>query len=298
MNFRAHVVPVLAAVLILMGSAANAQPLGSFRWQQQPYCNVITVNLVQAGTIYHLDGTDDQCGSATLASVSGLAFPNPDGSIGFGLTIVTSPGGAAVHLDAAMSLATLGGTWRDSSGQTGNWTLLAGPGLGGSPRPTPVPAFAGGITVGGSTITNVGTPASATDAANKGYVDGTATRAFSTASSGQVTLPPSATTTILSLNLGAGTYVVMGRGEINNNSTATTSTAVTCRLVAGSTTASIARNMFLGDNTTVGDSETGAAFLLHTFAAPGVAVMECTTSAAWVTGNVLSPQMVALKVQP
>ncbi len=122
-----------AAALSLTASAADAQPLGSFRWQQQPYCKVITVNVVQSGAVYHVDGTDDQCTGATHASVSGLAFPNPDGSIGFGLTIVTSPGGVPVHLDAAMSLATLAGSWRDSSGQTGAWTLLGGPGLGGSP---------------------------------------------------------------------------------------------------------------------------------------------------------------------
>ncbi len=286
-----------AAALTLTASAADAQPLGSFRWQQQPYCNVITVNVVQAGAVYHLDGTDDQCAGATLAAVSGLAFPNPSGSLGFGLTIVTS-GGVPVHLDATMSLATLGGTWRDSSGQTGAWTLLGGPGLGGSPRPAPVPAFVGGITVGGSTITNVGVPVSATDAANKGYVDGVATRAFS-ASSFQVNLPTAATTPVLSMNLGAGTYVVMGRGEVNNNGGATTTlTGVVCSLIAGATTAIMGRNMILGANGTAGESEVASAFLAHTFAAPGQAVIECTTSAAWGGGNVIAPQMVVLKVQP
>lgn len=61
-----------------------AQPVGTFRWQQQPYCNVLTLNVVQAGGVYHLDGYDDQCGAQTLASAVGMAFPNPNGTIAWG----------------------------------------------------------------------------------------------------------------------------------------------------------------------------------------------------------------------
>lgn len=42
---------------------ATAQPLGTFRWQLQPYCNVLTLNVVQGG-VYTLDGTDDRCGAS------------------------------------------------------------------------------------------------------------------------------------------------------------------------------------------------------------------------------------------
>jgi hypothetical protein len=150
---------------------AVAQSLGTFRWQQQPYCNVITVNVVQAGQVYQVDGFDDQCGASTRAAVAGLAFPNPNGTIGFGLTVVTSPGGTPVHIDATISLSTLSGTWRDSSGGTGNWTFTGGGGVGGSPRPVPRASFPGGLSAGGTTLANVGTPAVASDAANKGYVD-------------------------------------------------------------------------------------------------------------------------------
>jgi hypothetical protein len=127
--------------LLVSTAAAEAQPLGTFRWQQQPYCNVITLNVVQDGTVYHLYGADDQCGSPRRASAVGMAFVNPDGSIGIGLTLVTNDGGAVggppLHIDATVSLATISGTWRDSTGLTGAWTLAPGGGSGGSPRPVP-----------------------------------------------------------------------------------------------------------------------------------------------------------------
>lgn len=138
--------------LVATGVSASAQTVGTFSWQQQPYCNVLTMTVVQVGAVYQLDGTDDQCGATRKASVTGLAFPNPDGSIGMGLTLVTNSagatGGAPLHIDATISLATVGGTWRDNTGASGPLVLAAGPGAGGSPRPTPVPVFAGGLTAG------------------------------------------------------------------------------------------------------------------------------------------------------
>jgi len=68
---------VLVALLSAVGSAADAEPLGTFRWQTQPYCNVLTLNVTQTGSVYTLDGFDDQCGAGARASVTGTAFPNP-----------------------------------------------------------------------------------------------------------------------------------------------------------------------------------------------------------------------------
>jgi len=113
---------------------ADAQPLGTFSWQLAPYCNVVTVSVTQDGGVYTLDGYDNQCGTATRGAVSGTAFVNPNGSIGIGLTTVTTPGGVAVHLEAAIDAITLGGAWHDSHGNGG--TLLFSPvGAAGSPRP-------------------------------------------------------------------------------------------------------------------------------------------------------------------
>jgi hypothetical protein len=169
---------VLSAVLLLIAATpALAQPIGAFRWQQQPYCNVITVAVEQEGGVYRLTGSDDQCGAGTVAAVTGLALPNPNGTIGFGLTIVTSPSGTPLHLDASIAFPALSGTWRDSAGATGAWTFTPGASAGGTVRPVPRLSFPGGISAAGSTVTNVGTPVSSTDAATKGYVD-TAARAL------------------------------------------------------------------------------------------------------------------------
>ena len=142
-------VAVVVSVMALAGDRAEAQPFGTFRWQQQPYCNVIQVDIVVQGALYKLDGFDDQCGAATRAAVTGLAFPNPDGSVGFGLTIVTTPGSTPVHLTARLLLPSISGTWA-SGGQTGAWTFVAAAGTGGSPRPTPPPfTISGGFSVNG-----------------------------------------------------------------------------------------------------------------------------------------------------
>jgi hypothetical protein len=136
-----------ALALVLSPALSLAQPLGTFRWQVQPYCNILSIAVVQQGGLYLLNGNDDQCGAPQQASVVGLAFQNPDGTIGFGLTVVTAPGGSPVHIDATISIATLGGTWRDSNGNNGTFVFTPGPGIGGSPRPalsTPRAAFVDG----------------------------------------------------------------------------------------------------------------------------------------------------------
>ena len=118
---------------------AAAQTLGTFSWQLQPYCNVVTVTVVQQGGTYTIDGSDDQCGAPQRAPLVGLATPNPDGSIGLGLHIVTMPSGRGLDVAARITLASLSGPWSDSAGNTG--TFAFGAATGGSPRPLPtIPA--------------------------------------------------------------------------------------------------------------------------------------------------------------
>lgn len=175
-RFRSSLVLTILAALCISGVArtAAAQTVGTFRWQQQPYCNVVTLTVVQQSGIYQVDGFDDQCGAATRAAVTGMGFPNPNGTIGFGLTVVTTPGGSPLHIDATITLAALSGTWRDSSGATGAWTFTPGAPANGSTRPALRTSFPAGLSAGNTTITNVAAPVNATDAATKTYVDATA----------------------------------------------------------------------------------------------------------------------------
>lgn len=137
----------VAVVLAMSRPAVHAQGtvIGTFRWQLQPHCNVVTVTITQTGAIYHVDGTDDQCGGSRVSSVVGLAFPNPNGTIGFGFTTVTVPGGVALHTDATITLGTLSGNWQDSAGQSGTFALTPGAGTGGAPRPTPPGGIGAGV---------------------------------------------------------------------------------------------------------------------------------------------------------
>jgi hypothetical protein len=133
-RFITIIVGLLSVVAIPL--PARSQPLGTFRWQLQPYCNIVSVVVTQTGGIYRLEGTDDQCGGGSdQASVIGTAFRNPDGTIGFGLNIVTSPGGRPLPVDAEITMATLSGTWRDSAGNSGTFRFTPGAGTGGTPRP-------------------------------------------------------------------------------------------------------------------------------------------------------------------
>jgi hypothetical protein len=129
-----HTAVALAATTFVTASA-GAQSLGTLRWQLQPFCNVVTLSVTQQGSLYTLDGYDDQCGAAQRAPLVGLATPNPDGSIGFGMSVVTVPGGRGVQIDARIALATLSGSWSDSAGNAG--TFAFGASTGGSARPLP-----------------------------------------------------------------------------------------------------------------------------------------------------------------
>jgi hypothetical protein len=121
---------------LLSATRSEAQPLGTYRWQLQPYCNVLSLQIEQKGGIYVLEGTDDQCG-ASKASVTGLAFLNPSGQIGMGLSAVTTPGARPVHIDVTLALPALSGTWSDQLGNSGTFVFTPGAGTGGSPRPVP-----------------------------------------------------------------------------------------------------------------------------------------------------------------
>lgn len=128
----------LAAVLfgaLAAAPPAGAQELGTFTWAVQPYCNVVSLTITRVGSTYRLEGSDDQCGAATRASVIGTAFANPDGTVGLGFNIVATPGGSPVHVDATISPPTFSGTWRDSSGANGPFAFSPALPAPGAPRP-------------------------------------------------------------------------------------------------------------------------------------------------------------------
>ncbi len=142
---------VLAAAM-----PAAAQVIGTFSWQTQPYCNVITVTVVQQGPQYQVTGHDNLCGAGP-APVTGTAVP-AGGGVRFGFA-VARPDGRAAHLSATINLGTLSGTWADEAGSGGAFAF--GGSATGAPRPTPARVaaprltavtYAGVVTTAGGTV--------------------------------------------------------------------------------------------------------------------------------------------------
>jgi hypothetical protein len=135
----------VCVMALLVPVAASAQTIGTFRWQTQPFCNVLTLSISLTGAGYRLEGNDDQCGAPIKASAIGMALPNADGSIEVGLTIV-SPGAAVLHLDATLQINTgFSGTWHDTVGRSGPWLFTPGAGVGGPLRPVVGPVSYGSV---------------------------------------------------------------------------------------------------------------------------------------------------------
>lgn len=124
------------ALSCLAARPAAAQVMGTFRWQTQPYCNVLTLTIVQEGPSFLLTGTDDLCGAGT-APVTGTASVAGAG-ISMGVAIAT-PTGRVTHVSTTINLSNFSGTWIDADANTGPFAFV-NTSTGGSPRPAPAKA--------------------------------------------------------------------------------------------------------------------------------------------------------------
>lgn len=125
--------PILLATLWCgIPVTAQAQVIGSFSWQTQPYCNKIAITITQQGSVYQLTGQDDLCGAGT-ASVTGTAVVAGN-TVVMGFTVAL-PSGRAEHLSATINVATVSGPWSDADGHTGTFTFNGSGGSGARPAP-------------------------------------------------------------------------------------------------------------------------------------------------------------------
>lgn len=131
------------SLILLTVTGASAQVFGTFSWQMQPYCNIVSLTLTQTPGGFTVDGSDNQCGAAKLAGAAGMALFNPDGTVGLEFTIVTAPSPKAVHVSASVNPGTGNGSWTDSVGNSGSFTLS----VSGSGSPRPLPASGLGTAV-------------------------------------------------------------------------------------------------------------------------------------------------------
>ena len=122
--------------LLLMTGVAGAQTVGTFRWQTQPFCNVLTLTVIQQGAGFQLVGMDDLCGSSP-APVTGTAVLTASG-VTFGV-VIAHASGQATHLSATIRLDTLSGSWNDDDANGGTFQFTTAT-SGGSTRPLPAAA--------------------------------------------------------------------------------------------------------------------------------------------------------------
>lgn len=110
---------LVTLALWLTAAPAEAQFIGTYRWQLFPFCNVFVLNISQVGLAFDVTGWDDQCGAPTRDAVYGTMFFSLAGIQG-GLTAIQASGQAA-HLDISLNGVTLRGTWRASGGNSGTF---------------------------------------------------------------------------------------------------------------------------------------------------------------------------------
>lgn len=244
MRFSQSVLAVCVAVLFGFGEA-RAQPLGAFTWQLQPFCNALTFNVTQLGSIFTLDGFDDQCGAPTRAAATGAAFSNPDGTIGLGIALVVTPGAAPVHVDATISLATLSGGWRDSAGHSG--TFAFGASIGGSPRPTLSGVSGVQFNIGDQAVLRASGPESVQVGLGAGGSSTAADNTFVGAGAGGGNTTGSSNTFIGS-NAGGGATVVNATA-IGANAFVQTSDALVLGSIAGLNGATTTARVGIGTST-------------------------------------------------
>jgi hypothetical protein len=131
------------AVLVVLGSAVAyaqgpVQPvvIGTFHWQLQPYCNTLSLTVVQEGSQFRVQGTES-CDAADVSQpVQGVATADPAGTIYFSVR-TSFPGGSSSEgtwVWASLSLATLNGTWQDDADRRGQFIRVAGPVAGTNRR--------------------------------------------------------------------------------------------------------------------------------------------------------------------
>ena len=136
---------LLLAALLLPVASADAQTIGTFNWRLAPYGSVLTLTVTQRGNVYELIGFESQCGGNLSLPANGVAVPQANGAIFFGVTSINESG-RGLHTRGFITLPTLSGTWSDNAGNTDQAFQLvpSGPVCPGGPRTGPISPDQGG----------------------------------------------------------------------------------------------------------------------------------------------------------
>jgi len=138
-----------------------------------------------------------------------------------------------------------------------------------------------------------GTPAQAdnADTVDGQHADDLVSSVFESRTDGYVSLPAGVDTTLQTLDLPPGSYLILARADLNNNTADTTSTAGSCSVTAE------ARSVVFDIPGLTGLSGPGDRYafteqFVHTFGGSGQVVLECT-AVGW-SGNAGRPTITAV----
>lgn len=124
--------------LTLAASTASAQTIGTFRWRTAPYCNVMNVTVTQVGSVYRLEGFEEQCGGNPRQPIWGIGVLQPNGSITLGFSVVPVVGAANPVTIRASLGNDFNGAWTDNGSSSGTFEFSPNCTTGcGGPRTTP-----------------------------------------------------------------------------------------------------------------------------------------------------------------
>ena len=92
---------LLVVGVLSVAARSDAQTIGTFTWQMQPYCNVMVFTVSSDGAAYRLTGYDDACGAVDRVPAAGIVTPNGDGTFSLSFFTVT-PDGRASHVTSTL----------------------------------------------------------------------------------------------------------------------------------------------------------------------------------------------------
>lgn len=124
---------IVGVMLLAVGNLpAQAENLGKFAWQLEPFCDVIVFQVAEDEGVFALHGFDRmdpppvcEPGPA-IYSAYGTGSEAPDGTIilGFDVVFKNDVGASPIHYFATLDPATLSGPWMDEVGFTGHLQFL------------------------------------------------------------------------------------------------------------------------------------------------------------------------------
>src|SRR5262245_7908351 len=110
---RCCLITILSVTFAALASPSGAQTLGTFSWQVEPYCNVVTFTVTADGPSFRLVGYDNDCGAGRIPA-SGVATPNADGSVTLTFSLI-SDAGRTSHTTARLLPPAYSGAWSDDA---------------------------------------------------------------------------------------------------------------------------------------------------------------------------------------